>query len=362
MRTVGIKLYRYALPLARPLALGGRAVCGRDGVLIRLESDDGRLGWGDAVPLPGYSRESIVDVERELARLGRRRLHFDLDDEASGVPSLRGVDAPSPSVVFGLETALAGLAGGGDAATPDRADLAGFRGPVSVNGLLDGTREEILEDVRTLMDLGYRTLKLKLGRRPFAADVELTHTVRRLVGGRAALRLDANRAWSLREAVRFGKEIGAEGIAYLEEPLTDPAGLPAFFDATGVPVALDESLRHLEPRDLEGRADVAAVILKPTLLGGVDRARRWAQQAIASQILPVISASFESGIGILGLARLASLSGCADVAAGLDTYRWLARDVVTPRLRFERGALYPTARGGRVYELDFRSLREVRYG
>jgi hypothetical protein len=52
---------------------------------------------------------------------------------------------------------------------------------------------------------------------------------------------------------------------------------------------------------------------------------------------PVISAAFESGIGIRAMALLASEMGLVDTAMGLDTYRWLAEDVLEPRIRLERG-------------------------
>jgi len=363
LKIVGGQLYRYALPLARPLNLRGREVWVRAGVLVSLRSDHGRVGWGDAAPLPAYSSERIADVEKELAKALRRLPDMEIGSEADarGVASWRVLGASSPSVLCGLETALMGLvqAGGSESSAPT--DLAGFRMPVRVNGLLAGPRDRVLQDLRTLVDEGYGTFKLKLGRSSLADDVDITRTVRSLLDKRAALRLDANRAWSLQDAIRFGKEVGAEGIAYLEEPLSHPSGLPAFFEATGISVALDESVRDLAPEELEGRKDVAAVVLKPTLLGGLSRARRWAEKAVELDLTPVVSSSFESGVGILGLARLASSFRRPEVAVGIDTYRWLAQDVITPRLRFERGALEPRPGAGRLYGINFALLHEIQH-
>ena len=136
-------------------------------------------------------------------------------------------------------------------------------------------------------------------------DVELTKAVRSVIGNRAGLRLDANRGWSLEQAVAFGREFGIAGIEYMEEPLREPARLRELFDATGIPVALDESLLELRPDDLEGRPEVRAVVLKPTLLGGLARAREWVAKASALDIRPVVSGCFESGVGLLAWARLA---------------------------------------------------------
>jgi len=319
------------------------------------------VGWGDVAPLPAFSSETIPEVERELE--GFRRLLGAIEVRFEDLGVWSGIDLGdySPSVVFGLETALESLL---DTAEPDSKavlGLPGFGGAISVNGLLVGTRDEILHDVRVLTESGCHTVKLKLGRRALAEDVEVTRAVRDLLGERPTLRLDANRCWTLPEAIEFGERIGAQGIAYIEEPLMDASDLPAFFAATGIPVGLDETLRELDPKDLEGREDVGAVILKPTLLGGLNQARRWANKALNSNILPVISSSFESGVGILGLARLASSLGRTDIAVGLDTYRWLKRDVITPRLRFENGAIHPNPGAARTYEVDLSLLHEIRY-
>ena len=159
--------------------------------------------------------------------------------------------AMSPSVRFGLETALANLS----RRMEDRsaAELACFDGAIPVNGLLAGSREQVLADARRLRNGGCRAVKLKVGSRPVAEDEELTRVVRAVIGDGMGLRLDANRSWSLEQAVEFGRAVGDTNIEYLEEPLRAPAHLADFFDATGIPVALDESLLELRPDDLDGR-------------------------------------------------------------------------------------------------------------
>jgi len=331
-------------------------------LLVGLKAENGCTGWGDAAPLPGFSVETADEVESELGTILKQLPGTEIRSDAnpSRTASWSGSGNFSPSAVCGFETALTAVAATSDREAPET-DLSGFPAPVPVNGLLSGTRDRVLRELGTLLGEGYRTLKLKVGRQSLAEDVAATRAVRSLAGARATLRLDANRAWSLEEAIRFGREVAAEDIAYLEEPLADPSGLPAFFEATRIPVALDESVCDLDPEDLEGRSDVRAVVLKPTLLGGLSRARHWAEKAIALGMMPVASASFESGVGILALARFASSLGCPEVAVGLDTYRWLARDVITPGLRFSGGRLEPAPAEGRTYEIDAAPLQEIHY-
>ena len=356
------RIYRYRLPLAAPLRLAGRVIHERAGILVRIDSDSGVSGWGDAAPLPGFSRESIEEAEAELmAWAGRLRgAGFDpCGDDPESRPGFEPAAEAAPSVRFALETALAGLSRRlRDEAAPE---LPCFEGVVPLNGLLAGSREQVLADARRLKDGGCRAVKLKVGRGPVAEDVELTRAVREAIGDAVSLRLDANRSWSLEQAVAFGGELGDAGVEYLEEPLRDPGQLRALFDATGIPVALDESLLELRPDDLEGRREVGAVVLKPTLLGGIARAGEWAARASALNIRPVVSSCFESGVGLLALAALAwDCTGDA-VPAGLDTYRWLAADVVEPRLPLRAGAIEWSGAMARGHRIDGSRLSEIRY-
>ena len=199
-------------------------------------SISGLGGWGDVAPLPGFSRESIEEAVAELMAWAECLRGARFDPRGDSLESRLGyasAGVASPSVRFGLETALASLSRRMGEETA--AELACFDGVVPVNGLLAGSREEVLADARRLRDGGCRAVKLKVGSRPVAEDVDLTGAVRSVIGDGMELRLDANRSWSLEQAVEFGRAVGDTNIEYLEEPLRDPAHLADFFDATGIP-------------------------------------------------------------------------------------------------------------------------------
>lgn len=430
MRISRCRILRYRLPLVAPLVLSGRVLRERTGVLVRIDSDCGASGWGDVAPLPGFSRESIEDAEREATALAERLrgaeidcrkddlesrdcvtpmeplpatpttrtemnsriAGWDITGPKAGIPGKAGTHgllsrrfeplgstpsrnavcprleswlgvatatATSPSVRFGLETALASLSRGSERGTGP--GLACFDGEIPISGLLVGSRDRILRRARRLRNAGCRAVKLKVGFRPLPDDVELTRAVRKVLGDDVGLRLDANRSWSLEQAVRYGRAIGVTGVEYLEEPLRDPSRLEDFSDATGIPVALDESLVGLRPDDLEKHPAVAAVVLKPTLLGGIGRSSEWIAKALEMNVRPVVSACFESGVGLLALAGLAwSCTGDA-VPAGLDTYRWLDGDVVRPRIPVQPRAIRWNDALARTHRIDTMRLCEVRH-
>jgi o-succinylbenzoate synthase len=115
-------------------------------------------------------------------------------------------------------------------------------------------------------------------------------------------------------------------------------------------VALDESLVFMQPEALEDHGYARAVVLKPTLLGGISRTLRFARFAARLGLRPVISSAYETGVGTSCLAALAAGVGGEDVPAGLDTYRRLAEDVLRPRPELA------------VPRVDVRALFDGRHG
>ncbi len=110
-------------------------------------------------------------------------------------------------------------------------------------------------------------------------------------------------------------------LEYIEEPLTDSSQLEELYSRTGVKYALDETLLHHD--SVEQWPNAAALICKPTILGGREPARRLA----ASGKPIVFSAAFESGVGIARIVQLAA-EYSSQVPAGLDTLDWLTDDLL----------------------------------
>ena len=142
-----------------------------------------------------------------------------------------------------------------------------------------------------------------------------------------ALRLDANRAWTWDEAVQFAESTSSLDLDYVEEPLATASKMPELWVDTRMPVALDETLQQPDGAEsIRGWAE--AIVLKPTLVGGLMATLRMAAAARSVGVRSVLSASFESGVGLRGVAAIAAATDAEP--AGLDTYRWLAEDVLGP--------------------------------
>ena len=323
-----LSVHPYRLPLTAPLVFAGARQAERMGALLRLESLDGYVGWGDAAPLPGFSVETAAEAAGQLQDLTAWAEHHTFarwDD-----PALGGL-ALAASARFALELALLDLAAQRSGHTMVHHLHPRPAAVLPLNALLV-LGDDLLADAERLVGAGYRTLKLKVGRRAVADDVDTLRELRRRFPD-VALRADANRAWSWDEAARFADAVQPLALEYVEEPLADASLLERLCRETGLPIALDESLAAAAMATDDVPGWTAAVVLKPTLLGGLARSVRLARAAQAVGAQAVWSSAFESGVALRGLVAGAAATGAAP--AGLDPYRRLAADVLAPRLPLE---------------------------
>lgn len=307
---VDARFFRYRLPLKQALRIGaGKVLAKREGLLVKLEDRQGNEGWGEAAPLPGFSEESLEDVIgaarswRTAPGRGPATLAFAIDGA--------GAELKARQRGIGL------------------AELLGARRErVEVNALLNDGDDPVRAGAEPMRN---RTIKLKVGRCSVEEDIDRVRQVHAHRGAGGRLRLDANRAWDLETARRFLAAVANLDIEYLEEPLRDPSELPLIASEFATPLALDETIREMKASDLAGCPWCAAIVLKPSLLGSLDRYRGCVAVAEELGMMVVISSAYESGVALrLLIAMAAALPG--EIAHGFEPYRHLDIDVLEPRL------------------------------
>lgn len=322
--------FSFSLPLIESIRIGKNEVRARQGFVIRVGSSEGDQGYGEVAPLPGLHRETLGMALEQYASLQPRLINQQWPKD---VPDLLARFSPyplCPALRYGLEMALLNLL-----AASKAVPLAGLLNPhyqkkLPINGLCWDDADDVDLDAQAqqLLAQGYRTLKLKVARQSLQKDIHRVRGLRARLGDQIALRLDANRRWDLDTAVRFGKAVGDCGIAYIEEPCSDPRQFSAFHRATSIAVALDETLGQPDFALATQAQGVTAWVLKPALLGGLSAAFSLMEMAKRLRLTAVISSTFDTGIGLAALAGSAAALGEAGTAAGLDTYRWLREDLL----------------------------------
>jgi o-succinylbenzoate synthase len=251
-----IVVHRLRVPLTVPYKLAFGPVEHFDTIIAEMIGSDGKSGFGEATILTGYTDETVDDAWRVAQELAEE-LASAVDRAPRQIAEL-GVRFPFTATAFG--TALEMLS-----ASP-LLELAADA-DVPLVGLLNAKDEAAMElEVPKLLDAGYRTIKVKVGFE-VGEDIALVAAAQKVVRGRAALRLDANQAYTAEEGVRFVRALDPEGIELFEQPCAagDWDAHLAVVRAAGVPMMLDESIYGLA--DIEKAASLeAATYLKLKLM------------------------------------------------------------------------------------------------
>jgi o-succinylbenzoate synthase len=325
MKIVNAEIFRFSIPLIKPLKIKSTSLTERNGLLLKLTDSHSNTAFGEIPPLPGFHLETLDQAEQQLlSHLDDLKCEypdkpgksFNLITDELGEKSL------FPSVRFGIEMAIWNLM------SPTNHNQQ----KIKVNGLLEGTPEEMLTTTKALLNKGYNVLKLKVGRGDIDSEIGFIHHLRKTFGGKFKLRLDANQSWEFDEAIYFSNNIEPEQIDYIEEPLKEFQRLGELYHITNLPFAIDESLFELK----ELPTKTKALIIKPSFVGGIQKTSELIKLAQSKGIQPVISSSFESSLGLLTLARFASLVP-GNVAMGLDTFRWFRNDLIEPPFNVKNG-------------------------
>ncbi|PVZ85763.1 o-succinylbenzoate synthase [Serratia sp. S1B] len=287
-------LYRYSLPMEAGVVLRNQRLKTRDGLLIHLQQGD-QQGWGEIAPLPEFSVETLEQAQQAALAWGQAWV-------ADGLSAA----TVWPSVAFGTSCALAELSG----QLPQPADYRKVP-------LCSGDPDELFAVLAALP--GEKVAKVKVGLYEAVRDGMVVNVLLEALPD-LKLRLDANRSWTAAKADSFAKYVNPQWrdrIAFLEEPCKTRDESRHFAQANGIAIAWDESVREAD-FVVQAEPGVAAIVIKPTLVGSLARCQTLVTQAHQAGLVAVISSSIESSLGLTQLARIAHWL-TPDTVPGLDT-------------------------------------------
>lgn len=226
----------------------------------------------------------------------------------------------SPFTEYGAQESAAWLASGIEAAFTG---LPEAHGDAEVNGTIPA-----VEDVEPVLARypGVTTFKIKVAEKGQSLDDDLRRVAAvRQLRPDATLRVDANRGWSVDEAVEAAEKLGE--LEYIEQPCATVEELAEVRRRTSTPIAADESIRRAaDPYRVAelGAADVAVCKVAP--LGGVDKLLRIARDL---NLDVTVASALDTAVGMDAGLIAAKLAGSR--AAGLATQRLFVEDVAEPR-------------------------------
>lgn len=297
--------------------------------LLRLEADDGRVGWGEAVPVAEVTGERRAEAYPALARFAGERLS---GADPWATEKLRALARRElgafPSARNAVDTALWDLRGQSQGLSL-RQLLGGartaFRASCSI-GIKDTATT--LAEARGLLAAGFRDLKVKIGL-DRAQDAERVRALRAELGPDFRLYLDANQGYTPGEALALLEAVAGEGVELVEQPVkaADLEGLAEVSRHSPLPVVADEAVKGPEsllPLLEKGAARLINVKLQKC--GGPSEAELLVRMAEAAGVGAMVGCMIETRVGItaglsvalaLGNVRYIDLDGAFDLADDL---------------------------------------------
>ena len=354
----------YSLPFARPYVTARGEIHEREMVLLRLRTDAGFEGLGEAVPLALRGDKPLGKVEAEIAESATRLTGIDLeagmeDPLAFAVTTrveLGLARRISPATSAALECAIFDVVAKA-AGLPLWSLLGvGEAAPVTCNATLsagepDAVAAEALEWTRD----GFTTVKLKLG--SGEDDVRAVETVREAVGPGVKIRVDANEAWGARLAAEVLNAIAPFGVELAEQPVSGLRAMARVAGQTEVPLAADEAVAsEADAHRAVQRKACRYTTAKLSKVGGAGAARQIAR------VLPTyLSSALDGPVGIAAAGHTAQLMRAdgtdPGLAHGLATQRLFAETVATRACELRGGELHLPDGPGLGVELDEEALK-----
>ncbi len=344
-----ISLYHVVMKLRDVFETSFGKTIDRHCIIIRLEDEEGIVGWGEA-PVddgPWYSYETIYTtlyVYREYI-IPLLKKHRDLDSPymfPEIVKRIRGYRIAKAGIEYALWDLYSKHRG-----EPLYRVIGGVREEVSIGvsiGVI-GDMDKLLKYIGFFLDRGYSRIKIKIAP---GWDVLPVKTIRREYGD-ILLQVDCNAGYCLKDREVF-HELDRHGLLMIEQPLhyEDLYEHSILQRELETPICLDESIRNLSDVEAGYRLGSYRIVnVKPARVGGLIETMLINEYAYRNNIPIWIGGMLETGIGRAFQVAAATLSAIKYPSDISESNRYYEEDLVEPPwTMYRKGYLKPSSKPG----------------
>jgi o-succinylbenzoate synthase len=364
MRITSVETFLVEIPFRTPFVVWRGSIPAKQHVLVRIETDEGLSGWGEASPFLFYAPETAQDVLSMVRDVMEGEL---IGRDPRDVRAIAGHFAMLDGHEFAkaaVETALWDLLGQKHGLPVYRLFGGPVREGVPVLTVLHVDEPEAMaEEAREWVARGVRHLKLKIG---FGADRDeaMLAKVREAVGPNIPIRADAEEHYGRKEALRVCRMLERHDLELISQPVarTDWEGMAFLSEALMAPLLADEGIHS--PHDVLTcvRASAADMVnIKVLKSGGALASMAMAAICEAAHLPVVIGSMIESGIGTLMGAHVA-MATPGVFSTELCGPFLMADDLLDRPLRIEEGRLLLDETPGLGATVDLEKLERHRAG
>ena len=352
-----------ALPLKSPMKMAAETITAAQNLLVRIESADGTVGWGEAASAPtmtGDTQGGLVAAVRD--HLAPMLVGKNARDWLALRPALHRALASNGGAHSAIELAVLDLVG---RATGKRLiDLVARprRNGVKPMWLLGNkTADEDVAEAHARQQAGFDFFKLKIGVKPLAKEIAIAFAVREALPN-TPLCADANCGLTLAAARSYVEKTRKAKLMFVEQPLAydDIEGLKKLARGTKVPIGIDEGIHSFADITTSATAGAGGVSLKLIKLGGIIAAIEAGKLCQKLGLSVNIAAKIaESSISSAAALHLACAVPKADWGVSL-THFYLAEDIVRQPLRLKDGLVALPDGPGLGIEVDEAAVERFR--
>lgn len=365
MRIKRVEPIAVSFPMKKPVVMAGEEVRQADNVLVRIEADNGVVGWGEAASAPTMTGETVESMMAAVGYLTPAVEGRPAQDISGTLVAMAARMYGNSAAKAAIEIALHDLVGRATG-QPAYALLGGKqRSRMAILGVI-GTGElaSDLREAERKKAEGYTAFKIKVGIDKPLIDGERTRRVCAILGTDALISSDANQGWSSEEATQYVRAVAGTGLDFFEQPVQadDIAGMAAVAAAApDIAIGADESIHSLEDiRRHHERHAARGVSLKTIKLGGmrgVMEAGRLCDRLGLN--VNVAAKTGESSIACAAATHIAA--ALPQIAWGLTlSNEGLAEDTTARPIRIERGHVEVSDRPGLGIDVDEDRIRRHR--
>ncbi|URZ18348.1 dipeptide epimerase [Clostridium felsineum] len=300
-----------SVPLKKPFKTAVRSVNSVDDVIVKIVTDTGSVGFGSAASTALVTGDTTESIKGAIENYIKKSIvGMDIENLEAIFIKLDNSIVGNTSAKAAVDIALYDLYGQAYKA-PLYKLLGGFRKKLKTDITISvNSPEEMARDSIEAIKLGYKTLKIKVGK-DSRLDMDRMRAIRKAVGYEVNLRIDANQGWQPKEAIRTLNELYEEGlrVELVEQPVKawDLEGLKLVTDNVSIPVMADESV--FSPKDaakvMEMRAaDLINIKLMKT--GGIHNALKVCSLAEVYGMECMLGCMLEGKVSVTAAVHLAA--------------------------------------------------------
>lgn len=339
MNQISLTYLSYSLKLKKPFETVKAKITERKGFIITLKDSEKFKGYGDSAPMPKFGSESFDDDIKFLSDL-KLNLKIDLTNFDESLQENLSPLSRLPALRHGFEQAFLNYVCSKTKVSLNELLNRESSSAINVNGLIGfSSIEDACKRASGLIEEGYKTIKVKVGRLKIEEDLKILECIRKNAGGEINIRIDANGKWNLKSAKSNLQSFEKYNIEYCEQPVNKTSDFVRLREKTSVPLAADESIRSVQDaEDFILKKAAPVLILKPMMLGGIISTMNIADLAKKNKIKVVITSSFESVVG-RSFAILAASFLKDNTAHGLATADYFEKDLFDNPYPVRNGAI-----------------------